>query len=220
MASGEAPAARDPNCRSAAVVRRVPGAVAHSCVNDTPRAAGVVGGPRPRISGRYLVGTMTASTLAAVLVSAIRRRVRRVGAGTAAVLAPSSCWGCVASVGDACSARRTALATHRVIRWADAGERLVTKRKSGHPRTTVGTRRSIGHMQQRQRRQTTPRGREGRAEPPRTARPSSLPATRPQPTLAKDAQSRAVSGCRRTTRESQRFADQRGEVRRCRGVTI
>jgi integrase len=31
---------------------------------------------------------------------------------------------------------------------------------------------------------------------------------------------KVVSGCRRTTRESQRFADQRGEVRRCRGVTI
>jgi Sigma-70, region 4 len=31
--------------------------------------------------------------------------------------------------------------------------------------------------------------------------------------------SAAVSGCRRTTRESQRFADQRGEVQRCRGVT-
>ena len=29
----------------------------------------------------------------------------------------------------------------------------------------------------------------------------------------------AVSGCRRTTRESQRIADQRGEVRRCRRVT-
>ena len=30
----------------------------------------------------------------------------------------------------------------------------------------------------------------------------------------------AVSGCRRTTRESHRFAEERGEVRRCRGVTI
>ena len=30
----------------------------------------------------------------------------------------------------------------------------------------------------------------------------------------------AVSGCRRTTRESQRIADQRGEVRRCRGSLL
>ena len=39
-------------------------------------------------------------------------------------------------------------------------------------------------------------------------------------TTGADLLSLAVSGCRRITRESQRFADQRGEVRRCRGVTI
>ena len=36
---------------------------------------------------------------------------------------------------------------------------------------------------------------------------------------ARDLSWQAVSGCRRTTRESQRFADERGEVRRCRRVT-